>query len=269
MLELIDLFNIDESLRIKVIDLAHKDKVKILCAVNEMKKGNFKCLSGKSDLFRLAAVIEFAVVTKEKYKELNIDEKIFLDTMDDVRIWCENNLNKGLKNYNWIKNHLNCQLFKLGRLQFQMFKCKNPTLLYNRLPFNYGDNLIYVHIPQGEKLIYADCISSLKQAISFFSEYFPEFEYRYLFCESWLLFEDNWIFMNPSSNILQFSSIFEIAYSVKEDSQAIERIFGKRRLNKKNYPEDTSLQKNAKAFMLNGGKLGIGIGVIDKETLQD
>ena len=70
--------------------------------------------------------------------------------------------------------------------------------------------------------------------------------------------------MMPKSNILRFSSLFHIAYSIDADSQAIERIFGKRHINKKKYKENTTLQKNAKKHLLNGGKLGIGIGFIDR-----
>lgn len=73
--------------------------------------------------------------------------------------------------------------------------------------------------------------------------------------------------MEPSSNILQFSSLFDIVYSCDMDAQAIERIFKKRRLIKKNYQENTTLQRNAKKHLLNGGRLGIGIGVIDKERI--
>jgi hypothetical protein len=73
--------------------------------------------------------------------------------------------------------------------------------------------------------------------------------------------------MEVSSNILQFQSLFELVYSDDDDNQAIERIFGKRRLIKSNYPENTSLQKRAKKYMLDGNKLGIGIGIIDKDEI--
>ena len=54
--------------------------------------------------------------------------------------------------------------------------------------------------------------------------------------------------MKSGCNILQFQSLFDIVMSSTDDRQAIERIFGKRRLIKKNYPENTSLQKRAKRF---------------------
>lgn len=104
----------------------------------------------------------------------------------------------------------------------------------------------------------------IKNAKRFFGEYFPNYDFDYFFCESWLLYGENWQFMNSSSNILQFSTLFDLVYSVEDDRQAIERIFGKRKIIKSKYEEKTTLQRNAKRFMQNGGKLGVGIGILFK-----
>lgn len=259
---MIDILNLDEKLKNKVIDLVEKDKVKILSLANKCQKGNFNCLNAKNDLVKLAVVIKCLNHIKAQYEKLGIPDEIFYATMDDIRIWCENDSNKGLKNINWIKNHINCELFKIGRLQFQLHTCKNPTLKYKLLPFNYGEKVIYIHIPQGEKLIYSDCINSIKSAKVFFAKYFPHYKYRFFFCESWLLYGENWQFMEPGSNIMQFNSMFDVVYSVNYDCQAIEKIFGKRQFNKSHYAEKTSLQRNAKQYLMEGGKLGFGVGVI-------
>lgn len=267
MLDIINSIQLDEALKQKVIDLTQKDEVKILSLAKKCNDGNFSCLAFKSDLIRLAVILKCAENTYEKYKQLGIDDSIFFDTVDDIRIWCENNDNKGLKNYNWIKNHISFELFKIGRLQYQFCTCKSKILKYNLLPFDYGEKVIYVHIPQGEKLVYSDCVESLKAAREFFSKYFPDYSYRFFFCESWLLYGENWQFMEPSSNILQFSSLFDVVYSNDIDNQAIERIFGKRQRKIEKYQENTTLQRNAKAYMKNGGKLGIGIGVIERDLI--
>jgi hypothetical protein len=133
--------------------------------------------------------------------------------------------------------------------------------MYNKLPFRYGDNLIYVHIPEGEKLSEDKCLESFVMAKTFFSEFFPEHKYEYYFCESWLLFDGNRDFMKEDSNIVKFMNLFEHCYSMKIDVQAIERIYGKRKLLKRNYSENTDLQRRAKAYMLSGNKLGVGIAV--------
>lgn len=212
----------------------------------------------------LAVILKLACDVREKYKAAGIDDKIYYDTMSDIKIWCQRNNNKGLKNYNWLKNHVSFELFRLGRLQFQLYECKNKTLFYDKLPFSYGAKLLYVHIPEGEKLCEEWCRESIETAKAFFSRFFSDFNYEYFFCESWLLFECNKEFMADDSNIIRFMTLFEHCYSMKLDVQAIERIYGKRKIIKHNYSESTTLQRNAKKYMLSGGKLGVGVAVIRK-----
>ena len=261
MIELAKKLNLSEKL-INEIEMLDEEKISVV-AEKCLEKG-FSALKKKNYIERLAVILFCALKVKEKYNKAGIPDGIYYDTMSDIKIWCDNNNGRGLKNYDWLSNHVSFELFRLGRLQFQIYECKNKTLLYNKLPFDYGEKLIYVHIPQGEKLSYDECVKSFQTAEKFFSEYFPDYNYRYYFCESWLLYEGNRDFMKADSNILKFSSMFNHAYSVKIDEQAIERIFGKRKLFKKNYPENTSLQKSAKAYMQKGGRLGVGIAYIEK-----
>ena len=261
MIELAKKLNLSEKL-INEIEMLDKEKISAV-AEKCLEKG-FSALKKKNYIERLAVILFCALKVKEKYNKAGIPDGIYYDTMSDIKIWCDNNNGRGLKNYGWLSNHVSFELFRLGRLQFQIYECKNKTLLYNKLPFDYGEKLIYVHIPQGEKLSYDECVKSFQIAEKFFSEYFPDYNYRYYFCESWLLYEGNRDFMKADSNILKFSSMFNHAYSVKIDEQAIERIFGKRQLFKKNYPENTSLQKSAKAYMQKGGRLGVCIAYIEK-----
>lgn len=260
--------NLNSELKNKVLSLVERDRAKLISLCKKADNDNFKSVFTKNDIIKLAVALLYSVeFTYPKYQKAVISDEIYFETMKDIAVWCENNNNKGLKNLPWIKNHLNFDLFKIGRLQFQIYKCDNRTLNYDLLPFNFGENLIYVHIPQGEKLVYAECVNSLKNAKSFFGEYFPNYDFDYFFCESWLLYGENWQFMNSSSNILQFSTLFDLVYSVEDDRQAIERIFGKRKIIKSKYEEKTTLQRNAKRFMQNGGKLGVGIGILNKNDI--
>lgn len=265
--DLLKILNLDSILEKKLIYAFNNSSEKIDRLCKKCKDKGFSILAKENDIMRLAVCVRYCEYTKEFYIQKGISEKIFYDTIKDISVWCLNNNNKGLKNYLWIKNHLKGELFRIGRLQFQMYHCKNIKLNYDLLPFDYGDNLIYVHIPQGEKLIFSDCVDSLVKAKDFFAEYFPDFDYEFFFCESWLLYNENWQFMKIDCNILQFQSLFDIVYSDDNDSQAIGRIFGKRHLLKSKYPENTSLQKSARKYMLNGNRLGIGIGIIAKDEI--
>lgn len=252
---------LDKSLinHLKVIVQNYEERIKKL---SKNLLNGIDCLAKENDLMRLAVVLNCLNSTNEIYKAHGISDDIFWNTASDIKIWCESNQNKGLRNYHWITNHLKGELFRLGRLQFQIYTCCNNAIDYSKLPFDCGEKVIYIHIPQGEKLIYDDCVKSINDAKTFFKTYFPDYQFKYFFCESWLLYEGNANFMKQDSNILKFASLFNIAYSVKEQSQAIKRIFGEKRENADDYPEKTSLQKAAKEYIQNNNTLGLGIGTI-------
>ena len=264
MIKLARKIGLDESV-IKTLEvLIHNKNSDIDKLADKCMDKGFHILKGKSPMVALAVILKLAVDIKAEYDKTGIDETIYYDTMSDIKIWCEKTGNKGIKQYMWLQNHVKFELFRLGRLQFQLYPCKNKTLLYNKLPFSYCDNLIYIHIPEGEKLSEDKCKESLSSARTFFAEYFPDYNYEFFFCESWLLFDGNREFMSRDSNIVKFMSLFDHCYNVKVDVQAIERIYGKRKLFKKKYSENTDLQRRAKAYMLGGNKLGFGVAVIPR-----
>lgn len=277
--ELLNHIDLNEYLVKEITDLADNDEVGILHCRDLLLNGDLNKLAKKSSVMKLAATLKAAEITHKKYIKKQISDEIFYNTFSDIKIWCENCNNKGLENINWLKNHINFELFKIGRLQYQLFKLNNPRLNYNKLPVSYGENVIYVHIPQGEKLDYNACLNSLSLSNIFFNKYFSEFNYSYYFCESWLLFDGNKFFMDKDSNILKFAGLFNVHYSINDEKQEFERIFGfdknirkiesHRRLYKNKsdinrLPEFTSLQKNAKEYLINNGRFGEGIGTIPK-----
>lgn len=281
--ELLNYISIDNGLCQKLADLSDKDEPDILRLSKKYFNGNSNCLLGKKPLIRLAVILKAAEMTYQLYMNKGISKKIFSDTFDDIRIWCENCGNEGIVNSGWLKNHIAFELFKIGRLQFQMFTCSSKALCYSKLPLKLNEKAVYVHIPQGEKLDYDECRKSLSQANAFFKRYFPEFKFNYYFCESWLLFENNRLFMNENSNIIKFMSLFDIHYSLEHEAQPFERIFSsdinriysipiigniKRKNNIALFSEATSLQKSAKEYLLKGNRLGIGIGTIPKERCK-
>lgn len=264
MNELMNSIDLDTSLRSRVTDVLCNKEEKVERLATVCKDKGFSVLARCDDITRLAVCLRYAeLYTAAKYKELGISEDILLDTLGDIAIWCANNGNRGLKNYRWIQNHLQCSLFRIGRLQYQLSTADSKLLDYRHLPYDKGDNIIYVHIPQGEPLAFEECVASIGRAKEFLSTYFADFHYQFMVCESWLMYEDNYLFMDSGCNILQFQSLFELVYSARNDRQAIERIFGKRHILLSRYPSDTSLQRNAIEYMREGNKLGMGIGIID------
>ncbi len=222
----------------------------------------------KSDKFYtylLTAVLLKAKETHELYRKRGISDDIFYDTMKDITVWSENFRQEkgftGIDNLIWIQNHLNCKIFRLGRLQFQPFIFYLPPYVRKdkrkSADIKVGEKVLNIHIPQGEKLLREECEKSFAMAESFFSD----FPYKAFICDSWLLCERNREFMQENSNILRFAEMFEILGSSENSTQTIERVFGKEEKDPVLYPETTALQSQCKAYILSGGKPGTGFGI--------
>lgn len=279
--EALKYIDLDRRLIDKLRSLTPAEEAKVLKLSKRLIRGNVTGLLRQNAAVRLSAALKAAENTLLLYRNLDIDEEIYRATMDDIRIWCENFGNAGLHNIDWIKNHISCNLFKIGRLQYQMFRYTGTIKTCTRLPLRCGEKSIYIHIPQGEKLYERDCITSIETAGKFFAKYFTEHNYKYYFCQSWLLYENNRDYMQPDSNIVKFMNLFDIRYSAPNERQALERIFNlkaaavseimserKRLPAIERLPDNTSLQRAAKSYMLGGGRLGYGIGIIDKNKFD-
>lgn len=191
-------------------------------------------LKKKDGVFNLAVVLCAMRETEKRYAALGIPEKIFSDTFRDVGYWCDNALEQyseeGLKNVKWIKKHLSLRVFRLGRLQFEFSRF---VFLPNagignilKCPFRGMEKCIAVHVPQGEKLDFDECLKSFDEADAFFEKYFPRYRYRVYDIVSWLLNPDLKSVLNENSNILRFASLFTLYGRVPDSDMNERRIFG-------------------------------------------
>lgn len=72
---------------------------------------------------------------------------------------------------------------------------------------------------------------------------------------------------SSKSNILLFQDFFDIKKVDYREREAELRIFGEIGLRVIDYAEETSLQKHAKQFLLSGGSLGNGWGILKSRKL--
>lgn len=262
-----------------------KNKKKVEYFLFFCNKKHWEVTLKQEPMMKLALVYAFLPTIYSKYKEKKISDEIFYDTMSDIRIWIDDHKARtnedGLYELHWIMHHMKMNIFKIGRLQYQMF------LWYFKTPYNNhgvkikrGDKFINMHIPRGEKLVYEDCVKSLDMAKEFFQKYFPEFPNDRYACHSWLLYSGNKEFMPEGSNILKFASLYEIIEENEDPESAYLWLYGqkfknpeliKNRKEMGNYghldvlPQKTSLQKSTIEFIKNGGIFGEALGVIIKK----
>ena len=246
------------------------------------RRGRWELFLKKDPFFKLCLVFAYLPEVWRKYEEKGIGESVFYDTMDDIRIWMDDHRSRtgeyGLYELNWIMHHMKLSIFKLGRLQFQKFKYYfSPVYKKNGVEIRFGENILNIHIPRGEKLDISLCSQSVRQAVEFFKKYYPEYPTDRFICHSWMLYPNNKKYMKSESNILKFADMFDIVGEREAPSQAYLWIFG---VKVKNSPlklaqekngsygfvnelvQKTSLQKSAVDYIEKGGTLGEGMGVL-------
>lgn len=258
----------------------HNSTIKI--CLNFCTKGRWELFLKASPFFKLALVYAFLPEIWHKYNEKGINEKIFFDTMDDIKIWINDYYEKtgkyGLDELNWIMNHMNMKIFKLGRLQFQLFAyCFSSEYRKNGTEIHFGDKVLNIHIPRGEKLDIVQCKNSVIKAVDFFNKYYPEYSGNNFICISWLLYPGNINYMDENSNIIQFTKMFDIIDISNTPAPTFRWLFKKEVKNStllKSYkkhgtyyntnelPLKTSLQIKAANYINNGGTFGEGKGIL-------
>jgi|LSQX01.3.fsa_nt_gb hypothetical protein len=198
-----------------------------------------------------------------KYEKFAIPYDILIDTLNDIVIWTENYFSEtgrlGLRETNWLINHIKFNIFRLGRLQFQFGVAKHDFIEYN---LKEGMPILAVHIPRGESLDYNECKLSYDKAGDFFADIFPDYKYICFTCNSWLLDPNLKNILNETSNIIKFQNDY-IIINLCEKNSGIRFIFGEGIKDKSidNYPTNTLLQKKTVEFLKSGGKLNVGYGV--------
>lgn len=148
---------------------------------------------------------------EQLYKEKNISHDIFLDTMKDIPVWTD--IYTRVHGYmylgelQWLRQHLTCKLFKLGRLQFAFGKAHCD---YPKFHMKNGDPVIEVHIDNRGPLLPEACDDSFLMADEFFRTYFPEYHYDVYTCHSWLLGNRMERLFPQNGNMQKFSHRFDI-----------------------------------------------------------
>lgn len=267
----------DETLVNNIIKSISADVKQFDKYINYCSKGNYKKLYKLDAFKKLCVIYAYLPLTKLKYECLGIDDSVFYDTMSDISIWINDykyyhNNENGLEEINWIVNHLNCKIFKLGRLQFHLAKYfYTANCHYNGKSINFGDKCLNLHIPRGEKLSIDACYDSFERAKVFFAKYFPTYPTDIYECFSWIFYSDNALYMDKNSNMIKFTNLFETKSNRELPADAIKYIFkiveSNRKLlkNKRKYGyyydltdfiPQSSLQSSCKNHIMSGGKLG-------------
>ena len=106
----------------------------------------------------------------------------------------------------WDRHYFNAREFKLGILTFTLGK--SPVDIPER-DLCKGDAVLQIHLHGKDPLLYDECIKSINLAKEFTKRHFPDFEYKYFTCLSWLLDDSIADLLGEGSNILRFGTLFD------------------------------------------------------------
>ncbi len=217
--------------------------------------------------FCLCAYIVLLEKTKELYKSLGIDERIFLDTAKAVAEKVKETPDHRLVfiDYVFCARYLCLGLIRLGSFDFQL--CTFP---FEESPrFSNDDIIVKIHVPDGCDLSKEKRLLSYEAAYELF---FPRLYLKKLIfaCESWLL-ADHSDMLPEASNIVSFRRDFEIIEEYRDDGREIpRRVFGDADLDAPELlPEDTSLMRAYKKKIISHAPFYSCAGVFEIETKED
>lgn len=192
----------------------------------------------------LACMLKASVDVYDIYREKGISDKIYFATMKCYPRFIDETYKMTGKlyfdRYWWTTRQAGCHLFRIGALEYEME--------------HIGDDIVIdIHIPSNVDFSPFAIDDSLANARRFFAAYYPELsnaEYR---CHSWLLDKQLRKMLKNGSNILSFQNRFEIFNEGEIGTDFIEWLYNTKSTDYAMLPENTSLQRNMKKYILSGG----------------
>ena len=233
-----------------------------------------KCASISKEIARLINVSYYSTDllllvllsfrAKKFYIQKNISDKIFYDTMLDIRYKLEEcKLCKGVIGtfvFWWFNGYFNLKRFAFGRLQFEI-KELPEDFVSKDVFLPKGSKVINTHIPRsGMPLDEDSCNQSFLMAKNFFRDEFNSQKVPFI-CHTWLFYSGFVNLLQENTNLYKFCKRFTIYKEDETSGQDLWRFFDTEEKDFKKLPTNTSLRKRYVEYLLNGGKTGSGLGI--------
>ena len=192
----------------------------------------------------LCCMLRCALDARKTYRSLGLSEEIYYDTMGCfsrfVREHRESYGSYGFDRGFWTVRQVSCRLLRIGQLEYELIRLE-------------GYPVISLHIPTDVRLLTPLLRQSWEDAMTLLGRVFPEYENAPVYCHSWLLSPTLAELLPPESNIRKFQASFAVTPLDTPCTGVIQWVFKNPTLPPDQYPENTSLQRKLKAFLLAGG----------------
>lgn len=203
----------------------------------------------------------------KRYRERGYDEKLAYDLLYDLRIKlteCERcSQIIGAQAFTWFHGHFLVRRFALGYFQYDYHQWELDTdYHFGDIHLTKGDPLYKIHIPSKGKMTREKRLESYRAAHDFFG--YKKGEPIALYCSTWFLYEGYRECFPEGSNLRDFRDDFDVVQDLEtEGFPDAWRIFNCDFVgDTSGLPRDTTLQRKFIEYIENGGKFGLGRGVI-------
>ena len=203
----------------------------------------------------LTSYLNAALLTYEIYKQKEIKESVFIDTMKCFTRFIDECKEKtGQYDFDrpwWTHKQVSQVIYRIGELEYE---------------FIDKEKLISVHIPSDAILTKEKLAESFDKLFNFVKQYKQEYKESKVLCDSWLLSLKLKELLPENSKIRNFMDCFDIVYFNENNDGCFEWVF-KCKYHKEfeKLSEKTSLQKKIKQLMLQGGHLGSATGYLKQQ----
>ena len=215
--------------------------------------GRLKALIGEDPLG--IKILTFMLIccgeTWCSYQSLGISGDIYIETLKCfTRFINEHQESYGTFGFDrdfWTMRQLAARLFRLGTLEFELTE-------------DGEGKAVHVHIPSDADLTPEARHSSYDMARDFIARFFPAYEGAPFLCTSWLLSPALKECLPEGSRIRSFQDEYEVTDVFPEPDSFLTWVYKRPDIPFPDLPEDTSLQRNLKKYLLAGGKVREGEG---------
>ena len=160
----------------------------------------------------------------------------------------------------WTTRQIGAKLFRIGELEYELKETEDKDM----------PRMISLHIPSDARMTADRLNDSVARAKEFLKTYFPEWATLPMRCHSWLLSPALKSLLDEDSNILRFQRAFDLDYEERESDEELRWVYKligdqQKNVDLTKLPEDTSLQRRMKVYLLEGGKIGSAAGFLARD----
>ena len=214
-------------------------------------------LGEDADGFRLLWVLlQLARETWDGYAHMGISQDIFVDTMKFVTRF----LHTGKQQHGaysfpwgwWFWRQLSMVEYRIGCLEYELVDNAD------------GSCEISLHIPSDADMSPASIDASFEAFRAFLAQHYPQWTDAAWVCDSWMMSPALEHLLPEGSNVLSFQRRFDVISVNEESLGVLNWVFPPHKEVSEALPENTSLQRRMKAWLLAGNTVGWTKAVLSK-----